>query len=137
MWVFLPSVRNVGWFTTACLKIAEQRLFHIFASFRMRGLYRGKSNNVLVVTGRKSRYRSVLSRSRQFCLALPLGPTTRLCFLYVFCCDALHLKKKYFSEIFYVHTLQPSVEANFNFNQEGTRMRCSEAHPQSWIRPKS
>ena len=45
-----------GWerglvFTTVCLKFAEQRLFYICASFRMRGLYRNKSFNELVVIG--------------------------------------------------------------------------------------
>ena len=49
VWVFLSSVGNVGWFTTACLKIAEQRLFYICASFRIRELYRDKSNNALLV----------------------------------------------------------------------------------------
>ena len=58
VWVFLPSVRNVGWFTTACLKIAEQRLFYIRVSFRMRGLYRDKSYNELVVIGTTARYRA-------------------------------------------------------------------------------
>ena len=54
-WVFLPSVGNVGWFITACLKIAEQRLFYICANFRMRGLYRDKFYNELVVIGTTAR----------------------------------------------------------------------------------
>ena len=60
---FLPSVGNVGWFTTTCLKIAEQRFFYICASFRMRELYRDKSNNALSSDRYHSyRYSSVLSR---------------------------------------------------------------------------
>ena len=53
----------VGWFTTACLKIAEQRLFYTYLSFRMHGLYRDKSNNAFSSDRYHSyRYRSVLSR---------------------------------------------------------------------------
>ena len=73
VWVFLPSVGNVGWFTTACLKIAEQRLFYICASFRMCGLYRDKSDNALVVIDTTVKCRSVIS-----CFWLILS---RLCLL--------------------------------------------------------
>ena len=41
----------MSWFTAACLKIAGQQFFYICASFRMRGLYRDKYYNELVVIG--------------------------------------------------------------------------------------
>ena len=58
----LSSVGHVGWFTTICLKIAEQRLFYICISFRMRELYRHKSYNELVVIGATAIYIEVCSR---------------------------------------------------------------------------
>ena len=45
---FLPSVGNVSSvYYCAYLKIAEQQFFYTCASFRMRELYRDKSNNAL------------------------------------------------------------------------------------------
>ena len=94
------SFWNVGWLTTSWLKIAEQRLFYICTSFRlMRGLYRDKSNNALVVIGATARYRSVLSHFSLIFLACAswLGQLyVSLLFIRCVCCDALHLEKQMF-----------------------------------------
>ena len=117
---FLPSVGNVSWITSACLKIAEQWFFYIICtSFRMRGLYRDKSYNALVVIGTTASDRSVLS-----CFPLILS---RVCLLVqphvsafytssVIMMPYIIWKNKYYcSEIFSVHALQPSVRSNINF----------------------
>ena len=115
---FLPSLGNVGWFTTARLKTAEQRLFYICASSRMCGLYRDKSYNELVVIGITARYRSMLSHfslslSRVSLWGQPhVSAFNTLCLLW-----CLHLgKKNIVLRFFSVHALQPYVKVNINFN---------------------
>ena len=92
VWVFLPSVGNVSWFTTACLKIAEQQFFYIRASFRMRELYRDKSNNALSSDRYHSyRYWSVLSRFWLILSRVCLCGANHMSMLFLrcVCCDAL------------------------------------------------
>ena len=52
---FSPFSWERGLVYYACLKIAEQRFFYVCASFRMRGLYRDKFYNELVVIGTTAR----------------------------------------------------------------------------------